>query len=465
MPSYFRQLRLPDIGCASYIIGGDGECVVVDPRWDAVAQYVGLARRAELEITAIVETHTHADHVSGATRLADRTGATILIHRNAEARYPHQDLDDGDEITAGPYRLQVLYTPGHSFDSISLLVRDTTGVEPARLLTGDTLFVGDVGRPDLHKAAGGPAELAGELYHSLHERLLALDDTVEVYPGHLAGSLCGKRIEPEPSTTIGRERRANPSLKIGGEDSFVADILADMPSRPPNMDRIVEINRAGAALARPEARHVSPAEAAAMIDEVTIVDGRDHQVAGPAHLAGAINAPISYGQFGLMVSWLVDGETPLLLVTADEEDLADAVDSLMVLGMTNPLYALDGGPDDWRAAGLPMAATPVVDVAELARRIEAGEVGDVIDVREASEVETAGTIDGARVVPYRNLRDRATMPPLREPVAVVCNSGNRSALGASLLERQRIGAFNVAGGTTAWEEAGRPIVRPVAQPA
>ncbi len=141
------HLRLPDIGCASYIIGGDGECVVVDPRWDAVAQYVGLARRAGLEITAIVETHTHADHVSGATRLAERTGAPILIHRNAEARYSHRDLDDGDEIEAGPYRLQVLYTPGHSFDSVSLLVRDTTGDEPARLLTGDTLFVGDVGRP------------------------------------------------------------------------------------------------------------------------------------------------------------------------------------------------------------------------------------------------------------------------------------------------------------------------------
>jgi len=465
VPTYFRQLRLPDIGCASYIIGGDGECVVVDPRWDAVAQYVGLARRAGLEITAIVETHTHADHVSGATRLAERTGAPILIHRNAEARYSHRDLDDGDEIEAGPYRLQVLYTPGHSFDSVSLLVRDTTGEEPARLLTGDTLFVGDVGRPDLHKAAGGPVELAGELYHSLHERLLALDDTVEVYPGHLAGSLCGKRIEPEPSTTIGRERRANPSLKIASEEPFVADILADMPSRPPNLDRIVEINRAGAALARPAVRRVSTAEAAAMLDDVAVIDGRDAVVASPAHLAGAINAPISYGQFGLMVSWLVDAETPLLLVTADEEDLTDAVDSLMVLGMTNPLLALDGGPDDWRAAGLSVVATPVVDVVELARRIEAGDVGDVIDVREASEVETAGTIAGARVIPYRNLRDRATMPPLHEPVAVVCNSGNRSALGASLLERQGIGAFNVAGGTTAWEEAGRPLARPAAQPA
>lgn len=460
MGAYFRQLRLPDIGCASYIIGGDGECVVVDPRWDAVSQYIGLARREGLEITRIIDTHTHADHVSGATRLAGRTGATIMIHHNAEAAYPHEDLDDGDELTIGPYLIRVLHTPGHSADSISLLVKDTTGESPAALLTGDTLFVGDVGRPDLHKAAGGPAELAGALFETIQERLLPLADEVIVYPGHLAGSLCGKRIEPEPSTTIGREREHNPSLAIDDRTAFIDDILADMPSRPPNMDRIVAINRAGAPAKRPEVQHVSPREAAGLLDTVTVIDGRDANIAAPAHLAGAINAPISYGQFGLMVSWLVDAETPLLLVANDDEDLTDAIDSLMVLGMTNQLYALDGTPDEWQAAALPIVTTPVVDVEDLAARLAAGEIGSLIDVREPSEIEKNGTIEGARVIPYRELALSADLPPLVEPVAVICNSGNRSALGASLLEGRGLRAVNVAGGSTAWEESGRPLVKP-----
>lgn len=461
MAFYFRQLRLPDIGCASYIIGGDGACVVVDPRWDAVAQYIGLARREGLAITDIVETHTHADHVSGATRLAARTGATIHIHANAEAAYPHHDLADGDELAAGAARLKVLHTPGHSADSISLLVTDAAGREPARLLTGDTLFVGDVGRPDLHKAAGGARELADSLYTSLHDRLLALADSVEVFPGHLAGSLCGKKIEPEPSTTIGRERQANLALGIEDREAFISDILADMPPRPPNMDHIVALNRAGPATARPEVRHVAPAEAAALLATHTVVDGREAAAFAAGHLHGAINPPISYGQFGLMVSWLVADDAPLLLIASDDEDLADAIDSLMVLGMTNPLATLDGTPDDWRAAGLPLDTIETIDVDELARRLDAGTLGEVIDVREANEVETTGTIPGAHVVPYRRLRDATTLPPLAAPVAVVCNSGNRSALGASLLQRLGIRALNVAGGTTAWAEAGRGLERPV----
>jgi glyoxylase-like metal-dependent hydrolase (beta-lactamase superfamily II)/rhodanese-related sulfurtransferase len=456
---YFRQLRLPDIGCASYIVGGDGACAVVDPRWDVVSQYLGLARREGLQITHIIETHTHADHVSGATRLAERTGAAIYIHAAATVSYPHHDLDDGDVLEVGPARIGVLHTPGHSLDSVSLLVRDARGEDPPRLLTGDTLFVGDVGRPDLHKAAGGAEGLAGELFDSLHDRLLALDDTVEVFPGHLTGSLCGKRIEPEPSTSIGRERRANAALGIDDRPSFVADILADMPARPPNMDRIVAINREGAATQRPSVTHVAPATAAALLDRVTVVDGREHAVASQGRIAGAIMAPVSYGQFGLMVSWLVDAEQPLLLVANDDEDLTDAVDSLMVLGMTNPLYALDGTPDDWRAAGLPLASTEVIDVEELARRRVAGTIGDTIDVRELPEVDTTGTIPGTRVIPYRLLRDRATLPALAEPVAVVCNSGNRSALGASLLQRLGLRALNFAGGTTAWTDTGRQLER------
>jgi rhodanese-related sulfurtransferase len=389
---YFRQLRLPDIGCASYIIGGEGVCAVIDPRWDAVPQYVGLARRHGLQITHILETHTHADHVSGATRLAARTGAIILIHRHALVTYPHCDVDDHEEIVIGPARMLVLHTPGHSLDSISLLVCDVEGNETPRLLSGDTLFVGGVGRPDLH--------------------------------GNQAAS------------------------------------LADLPPRPPNVERIVHLNRSAAPTRRPEVSRVTPEEAIALLDQVAILDGRDAPVFAQGHLRGAINIPIGYGQFGVMAAWLFPLETVLLLITADDEDLVDAIDSLMAVGMTNPLSALTGDQVEWKGAGLTIAETPLVNVEDLAHCIATGKVGTLVDVREKGEMEQ-GTITGAINLPYREIRTCETLPSLVEPVAVFCNSGNRSSVAASLLERLGLSVMNVAGGTTAWMEAGLPLTQPV----
>jgi len=453
---YFRQLRLPDIGCASYIIGGNGACAVVDPRWDVVAQYIGLARQHDLKITHIIETHTHADHVSGATRLATRTGAAIFIHRNALTTYPHTDLDDGDELVVGSARIAVLHTPGHSADSVSLLVRDAEGDDPPRLLSGDTLFVGEVGRPDLH--GEGAAALADQLYTSLHERVLRLDDSIEVFPGHLAGSLCGRKILPEPSTTIGRERQANSSLAISDRAAFVQAMITDLPPRPPNVARIVELNRSGAPPARPDVTHVEPENAAPLLKTAVVVDGRDMRAFASGHIWGALNAPVSYGQFGVMVAWMVDPGTPLVLITADDEDLSDAINSLMALGMTNPLFALDGAPEEWRAAGLPVLRTKLVSALELRDLIARGAVGTVLDAREPAELEQQNTIAGAISLPYRKIRSRQSLPPLVEPVVTLCNSGNRSGLAASLLERLGVRVLNLDGGTSAWEEAGFPLV-------
>jgi hydroxyacylglutathione hydrolase len=455
---YFRQLRLPDIGCASYIVGGEGVCAVIDPRWDAVSQYVGLARQQGLQITHIIETHIHADHVSGATRLAARTGATILIHRNALVTYPHCDVDDNEEIVIGPARMLVLHTPGHSLDSISLLVCDVEGNETPRLLSGDTLFVGEVGRPDLH--GNQAASLAELLYTSLHERILPLGDDIEVYPAHLAGSLCGRHIAPEPSTTIGRERRTNPALAVLERETFVRSIVADLPPRPPNVERIVHLNRSAAPTRRPEVSRITPEEAIALLDQVAIIDGRDAPVFAQGHLRGAINIPIGYGQFGVMAAWLFPPETVLLLITADDEDLVDAIDSLMVVGMTNPLSALTSDQGEWKGAGLAIAETPLVNVEDLAHRIATGKVGTLVDVREKGEMEQ-GTIAGAINLPYREIRTCETLPSLVEPVAVFCNSGNRSSVAASLLERLGLSVMNVAGGTTAWMEAGLPLAQPV----
>lgn len=455
---YFRQLRLPDIGCASYIVGGDGVCAVIDPRWDVVPQYIGLAGRQGLKITHIIETHTHADHVSGASRMAERTGARVLIHRQAQTSYPHEDVDDGDEIAVGPARIMVMHTPGHSLDSISLLVRDAEGNDPPRLLSGDTIFVGEVGRPDLHGVeAAGLAEL---LYASLHERVLSLEDQVEVFPGHLAGSLCGRKILPEPSTTVGRERNSNPVLAISDREVFVREMISDLPPRPPNVQRIVQLNRQGAPAGRPDVVRVTPSEAADLLKSAVVVDGRDVSVFAQGHLWGALNVPIGYGQFGVMVAWMLSPEIPLLLIANDDEDLTDAVNSLMALGMTNPLSVLEGGPERWMAAGLPVLATTRVSVETLHQSLAEGAIGTILDTREPGEVEQQGTIEGSVNVPYRTIRSREALPPLAEPVVTICNSSNRSGLAASLLERLGIRVMNLDGGTSAWEEAGHPLVKP-----
>ncbi|HEU5442082.1 MAG TPA: MBL fold metallo-hydrolase [Ktedonobacterales bacterium] len=461
---YFRQLRLPDMGCASYIVGGDGACAVVDPRWDAVAQYLGLARQQGLTITAILETHTHADHVSGATRLAARTGAPIYIHDAATVSYPRRTLHDGDLLTVGSVRIEVLHTPGHSMDSTCLLVHDASGAEPSRLLSGDTLFVNDVGRPDLHAASGDQAStLAEALYTSLHHRLLKLDDATEVFPAHLAGSLCGKRIAPDPSTTIGRQRQSNPSLGVTDRETFVRAMLDDLPPRPPNVSRIVQLNREGAATGRPEVRQLSPAEVRALWPRVIPVDGRDCAVFAQAHLAGALNAPISYGQLGVMLAWTLSPEAPLLLIAGDEEDLKEAVDSLQVVGMTNPFYALEANLDAWREAGLPVEVTETIEPGELYARLTAGGLGNVVDVREPGELG-GGVIEGTVNIPYRLLTLAEQRDALAQPVVTVCNSGNRSSFAASLLARVGVRVINLGGGTTAWEEAELPLSK-VAVPA
>ncbi|GAC1393167.1 MAG: MBL fold metallo-hydrolase [Ktedonobacteraceae bacterium] len=452
---YFRQLRLPDIGCASYMVGDDEVCAVIDPRWDAVPQYIGLARQQGLRITHVIETHTHADHVSGATRLALRTGATVMIHRKALASYEHHDLEDGNEITVGTVRLLVIHTPGHSLDSICLLVIDTLGKEPTRLLSGDTLFVGEVGRPDLHGTQA--AVLADALYTSLHEHLLQLGDSVEVYPAHVSGSLCGRRIAPGPSTTIGHELRTNAMLAIAKREAFVQAVITDLPPRPPNVERIVQLNRSIPPTSRPKVTQVTPTEVLPLLEHAVVIDGRETRIFAQGHLKGAINVPIAYGQFGVMVAWLLSAETPLLLIATDEEDLTDAIDSLMVVGMTNTLSVLSGEPQEWEMAGLTVVQTPLISVTELAQLATKKLVGTLIDAREEGEAEQ-GTIIGAVNLPYRLIRACETLPPLQEPIAVFCNSGNRSSVAASLLERCGLNVMNVVGGTTAWVEAGLPLI-------
>src|SRR5438874_8749940 len=241
---YFKQLVKEDLGCASYIVGctNAGVCAAVEPRLDMVDEILELAAAKGMRVTAVIETHNHADHISGHGEIARRTGATICIHELAEAGYPHEKLKDGDVLQFGVAKLRVIHTPGHRPEHIALAVADTSRSEdPWLVLTGDSLFIGDVARPDLAVAG---EEGADALYDSLFERLLQLEDGVEVYPAHVAGSLCGRGMNPKTSSTIGYERKHNPAAAPRSRSEFIQDMNAQLPRRPPNMIHIVARNRA-----------------------------------------------------------------------------------------------------------------------------------------------------------------------------------------------------------------------------
>jgi len=247
----FRQVLYPDTGCASYVLGclSQEKLAVVDPHEALVDEYLDAARRAESPIVAIVETHVHADHRSGATELARRTGAPIYLHEAADVDYPHQAVADGDIIALGNTALRVLHTPGHTPDSVTLLGSDRKRgtAETWFALTGDTLFVGDAGRPDLY-GEGSAEEFAGHLYDSLFEKLLRLDDHVEVWPAHFLGSACGRGLSGKPASTIGFERRWNAALQVRSRDEFVRHMLEGLPPAPAEHQAIRLFNRGRAAV-------------------------------------------------------------------------------------------------------------------------------------------------------------------------------------------------------------------------
>src|SRR6266852_87334 len=292
----FQQLVNEETGCLSYLIGCGqaGRAAVVDPGRDRVDEYVALARRKGLVITDIIETHVHADHVSGNQALADKCGASIRIHPAAEAAYAHAPVEDGDEVPIGTVSLKILHTPGHTPDSIALLVTVLSpGSDPWFVLTGDTLFVGDVGRPDF-----GGEMAAANLYRSLTERLLVLPDSVEVYPAHGAGSTCGRAMSSKTASTIGFERRFNPALQAAGVDLFVSQLMTGLPPRPPNFERIIAKNRSRSLPAAGDPSPLSAAQVRAALDKgICVLDVRSPEEYGDGHIPSAINVWIESPQF------------------------------------------------------------------------------------------------------------------------------------------------------------------------
>jgi glyoxylase-like metal-dependent hydrolase (beta-lactamase superfamily II)/rhodanese-related sulfurtransferase len=333
---YFKQFYLGCLAHASYLIGSEGVAAVVDPQRD-VEQYIAEADAQGLKIRYVIETHLHADFVSGHCELAGRTGAEIVISRRADATFLHRAISDGDEIQIGKVALRFVETPGHTPESVSVLVIDKEiSDEPQKVLTGDTLFIGDVGRPDLAGARGyTPEAMASMLYESLHAKLLKLDDAVEVYPAHGAGSMCGRNISKETSSTIGQQRKFNYALAPMSKDEFVRMMTTDLMPVPSYFSRDAEINRAGARplnkLSRPRALTVAQVREL-QTQGALVLDARSAAEFGASHVPGALNVGLG-GQFASWAGSLIEHERKIVLVADGEEKTDEAVMRLARVGL------------------------------------------------------------------------------------------------------------------------------------
>jgi hydroxyacylglutathione hydrolase len=452
----FRQITHDDLGCASYFIGDydAGVAAVVDPRLE-IGPYLELARYLSVEIEHVLETHNHADHVSGHGRLSAATGATIHIHREAEPDYGHEPFDDGWELDLGRVRVRAMHTPGHRPEHTAFALIDSArGDDAWAVLTGDSLFVGDIARPDL---AVDKDEGARGIFHSLHERLLELPDETEVWPGHLGGSLCGgPGMDMKVSSTIGYEKRHNELLGERDEDAFVERATASLGPQPPNFEAIVALNRGPLVTGESELLPLTPRQVDQKRDKAMIVDVRTDLQFDDAHIPGAVSNTMLHAGFGTKLAWIADRDQEIVLVGRDDDDARTAARLAAAVGIVKIGGFLAGGMTSWRAEGRDVDRIERVEVRELAD----GDGVQILDVREDGEWD-AGHIPGSVHVPYHDIHELPDGIDPERPVAAICASGQRSAVAASLV--QRYGAQEVLhvvnGGVGTWERLGHPIER------
>jgi len=454
---HFEQFYLGCLAHASYILVSEGEAVVVDPQRD-VEIYLEAAATQGVKIRHVFETHLHADFVSGHKELAARVGATIYIGRRANASFAHVDVQDGFELHVGKTRIQVLETPGHTPESICLVVVDEEkSPKPWAVLTGDTLFIGDVGRPDLSNTHT-PAELAGMLYDSLHKKVLKLADNVLVYPAHGAGSLCGRNMRAERFSTIGVERFTNHALRINNREDFVRELTTNLPPRPAYFLQDAELNRRGAsALSElPELAPVSAQELASELERGTnALDVRAGDRFAAGHVPGSVSIALS-GQFASWAAIVLGLSSRPVLIADTPEQIAEARMRLARVGIEEVRGYLEGGVEGWKNAGFPLAELQQISVQTLSEWQQRPEVC-TLDVRREPEWRT-GHLAGAHWIPLDKLS--VTELPVRPNavIAVHCKSGYRSMIACSLLRRAGFRTVaNVMGGFDAWQQASLPI--------
>ena len=458
-----EQFYLQCLAHASYLVGDETtrKAAVVDPQRD-VTQYLAFAAARNLHIAHVFLTHLHADFVAGHLELRDRTGATIYLGAAATVEYPHESLHDGDVVALGRVNLKALETPGHTAESVSIVVYDLdhSAGEPRAVLTGDTLFVGDVGRPDLRVALGWTAStLGGLLYDSLHAKLLTLPDPTLVYPAHGAGSLCGKALGRETMSSIGAERRTNYALQAMEREAFIEIVTADQPDAPPYFTYDAVLNtRERPTLDQTLARELT----ALPLDRVLslqaegaqVLDTREPVEFAAAHLTGSVNIGLG-GQYATWAGTVLDHDRPIVLIT-DPGREAESAMRLGRIGFDTVAGYLADGLASLASRPELSATTERVSPSLAAERASSCDLL-VIDVRTPPE-RAAKAIPGSVALPLNQLRERLNELPRDRPLLIHCAGGYRSSIAASLLARQGFGNISeLAGGIAAWEQAGQPI--------
>lgn len=471
---FLRRFYDDGLAQASYLIGcaATGEAIVVDANRD-IAQYLDAAAAEKLTITHVTETHIHADYVSGSRELAHATGARLYLSAEGgqdwQYAFAAQDgaqlVRDGDVLKVGNIRLEVMHTPGHTPEHISFLVTDTAGAsEPMGILSGDFVFVGDVGRPDLLERAAKVANTmeagARQLFRSL-ERFRALPDFVQVWPGHGAGSACGKSLGAVPTSTVGYERRFNWGVGTTDEETFVTMVLAGQPEPPRYFAEMKRINRDGPAIlggfAKPARADRVPLQRL-LAANAMVIDTRTADAYATEHIPGTLNIPLNKS-FSTWAGWLVPYDADVHLIADDEHAVARAVRELAMIGLDRVAsWFTSAVVDEWQDAGLPIGTIANTSVSAAVPRVARGEV-TVIDVRNRSEYE-AGHIPGALHIPVGYLSERLEEIPRDKPLVLQCQGGGRSAIATSVLQRLGVtGAMNLAGGIVAWQRASGPMER------
>ena len=450
-----QQFFVKGISHSSYLLGGDSICAIVDPQRD-IQVYLDAAAALEMKITHILETHLHADFISGHLDLAKQTGANIYAPKSAQCRFDHIPLSENDVVEIEDMSLKVLEVPGHTPEHISYVVTDNArGQEPVGLFCGDTLFVGDVGRPDLFPSLA--QDLASKLYDSLHQKLLKLPDFCEVYPAHGAGSLCGRAMGAKRTSTIGYERRYNAALKIKDRDEFIQSLTSNMPPAPDHFSRCSGINRDGPALVEnlPSLAAIPALEFQNRVKskDIIVLDVRNYDAYAGHHIQCSYHNDLN-GNFATFAGWIIPPDRDILLVADDLQQAVEANVWLRKVGLDHTVGYLDGGMVSWVKAGLSTSHVGLLSAAELHEKVSGQDQIALVDVRAASEYESYH-IQGSVHIPAPDLRKRYEDLNPDLPTYLMCSTGNRSSLGTSILEQKGFRYLNnVAGGMTGYSAAG-----------
>ncbi|SDY72747.1 MBL fold metallo-hydrolase [Tindallia californiensis] len=443
------------IAHSSYMLAGEKTCAVIDPQRD-VNHYIEEARQQGVTITHIIQTHLHADFISGHMDLAEKTGATIYVAKSAGCTFEHMALSEGDVIKLENMELQVLETPGHTPEHLSYVVIDKSRSDsPVGVFTGDTLFVGDVGRPDLFPDQA--QELAGKLYHSLHEKLMKLPDYCEVYPAHGAGSLCGRSMGAKWRSTIGYERRFNQTLQIQDKETFIKSLTENMPPAPDHFSRCSDVNRKGPEKVKdlPLLEKLSPTDFCQKTQEkeYIVLDTRNYLAFGSQHIPGSWHLDLN-GNFPTFAGWVLPTDKKIIVVADDFQKAQEAVLWARRAGVDQIVAYLDGGITSWVTAGLRTASVQQISAETLHNMVVGEEDFVMLDVRAPGEYEDSH-IEGAYNIPVAELRSRYEELDRNRKIVLACSSGNRSSLGSSILEQKGFKhLINVAGGMSGYSAAG-----------